>query len=56
MIMPPEWYETVMPYLYLDKNFEVYKKYGEMSIREDAPPEAKEMYEEYMSLRRRGLK
>ncbi len=56
MIMPAEWYITVVPYLYLDKNSEAYKKYGAKSIREDAPPEAKEMYEEYMSLRRRGLK
>ena len=56
MIMTPEWYETVMPYLYLDRNSEVYKKYGEMSIRDDAPPEAKEMYEDLIRLRERGLK
>lgn len=56
MIVPPEWYRTVKPYLYIDKESEEYKKYRAQSIREDAPPEAKEWYKKYMNARRRGLK
>lgn len=55
MLKLPIWYEKVEPYLYIDKESELWKKYKEKSIRDDAPEESKRMYEKYIERVKEGM-